>query len=191
VGEVLVLRFVYLLAITMIIVGRPVVSLAQDDVYRLNPGDVLNISVWKEEEMTRPVAVLPDGTISFPLAGHLKAAGLTAAQVQAELVKRIKKYIAEPVITVSVEQVAGNIVFVIGQVNNPGQFPIVRPTDVMQALSIAGGLTPFGDEDDIMILRRENGRQVSLPFDYSDVKRGKNLELNIVLKSGDVVVVPD
>jgi polysaccharide export outer membrane protein len=87
--------------------------------------------------------------------------------------------------------VAGNIVFVIGQVNNPGQFPIVRPTDVMQALSIAGGLTPFGDEDDIMILRRENGRQVSLPFDYSDVKRGKNLELNIVLKSGDVVVVPD
>ena len=89
------------------------------------------------------------------------------------------------------DQVSGNIVFVIGQVNNPGQFPIVRPIDVMQALSIAGGLTPFGDEDDIKILRRENGRQVSLPFNYSHVKRGKSLELNVVLKPGDVVVVPD
>jgi len=171
--------------------GRPVVSVAQEEVYRLNPGDLLNISVWKEEEMTRQVVVLPDGSISFPLAGHLKAAGQTPAQVQAELIKRIKKYIAEPVITVSIDEVAGNIVFVIGQVNNPGQFPIVRPIDVMQALSIAGGLTPFGDEDDIMILRRENGRQISLPFNYSDAKRGKNLESNIVLKPGDVVVVPD
>ena len=135
--------------------------------------------------------VLPDGTISFPLAGHLKAAGLSVREVQAELVERIKKYIPDPVVTVSIAGVDGFQVYVIGQVNNPGLFNVVRPTDVMQALSLAGGLTPFGDEDDIMILRREGGKQVALPFDYSAVKRGSNLNLNVILRSGDVVVVPD
>jgi len=192
VGEWRVRTFVSFVVISVVLAVSPIAATAaQEGAYRLNPGDILNISVWKEEEMTRQVTVLPDGMISFPLAGHLQAAGLNAADLQAELVQRIKKYVAEPVVTVSVEQVSGNIVYVIGQVKNPGQFPIIRPIDVMQALSVAGGLTPFGDEDDIMILRCENGRQTSLPFNYSDVKRGKNLELNVVLKPGDVVVVPD
>jgi polysaccharide export outer membrane protein len=95
------------------------------------------------------------------------------------------------VITVSVPIVAGNKIYVIGQVNRAGEFLATHRIDVMQALSLAGGLTPFADEDDIRILRRKNGKQVALPFDYSRVKKGKSLELNIVLESGDVVVVPD
>ena len=177
----------------LLLLCLPTVALGQDIAYsyRLNPGDVLQISVWKEEGMERQVLVLPDGMISFPLAGHLKAAGRTALEVQDALMERIKRYIPEPVITVSVPSVAGNQIYVIGQVQRPGQFPATHRIDVMQALSLAGGLTPFADEDDIKILRREKNKQLALPFDYSEVKNGRNLDLNIVLESGDVVVVPD
>jgi polysaccharide export outer membrane protein len=160
--------------------------------YRLNAGDVLDIAVWKEESMQRQVLILPDGTISFPLAGHLTAAGRTAAEVQEEFVKRIKTYIPEPVVTVSVASVGGNAIYVIGQVKQPGRFNVASQIDVMQALSLAGGLTPFGDEDGIKILRREgNNKQTAMAFDYSAIKRGKKLEANILLRPGDVVVVPD
>ena len=169
----------------------PLPAIAQGGGYLLNPGDILEVSVWKEEGMTRDVLVLPDGTISFPLAGHLKAAGSTAAQVQAALTKKIQQFIPEPVVTVTVRDVTGNKIYVIGQVNNPGEFPAGHRIDVVQALSLAGGLTAFGDENDIKVLRREGERQVSFPFDYSAVKKGQNLDLNIVLKSGDIVVVPD
>ena len=179
------------LAVALALFCLPASALGQDGSYRLNPGDVLEVSVWKEEGMERQVVVLPDGMISFPLAGHLKAAGRTALELQEELIDRIKRYIPDPVITVSVPSVAGNKIYVIGQVNRAGEFPATHRIDVMQALSLAGGLTPFADEDDIRILRRKNGKQVALPFDYSRVKKGKSLELNIVLESGDVVVVPD
>lgn len=165
--------------------------MAQDGGYLLNPGDVLQISVWKEEGLERQVLVLPDGMISFPLAGHLKAAGRTAQEVQAELSKRIEQYIPEPVVTVSVATVGGNKIYVIGQVNRPGEFLATRRIDVMQALSLAGGLTAFADENAIKVLRRKGGKEVAIPFDYSAVKKGTKLELNVVLQSGDVVVVPD
>lgn len=164
---------------------------ARADPYQLNAGDVLDIAVWKEESMQRQVLILPDGMISFPLAGHLAAAGRTAAEVQDELVKRIKTYIPEPVITVSVASVGGNAIYVIGQVKVPGRFNVTSQIDVMQALSLAGGLTPFGDEDGIKVLRRQNNKQTAMAFDYSAVKRGKKLEANILLRPGDVVVVPD
>jgi len=177
------------LALWLSLVSLPV--LAQGNGYLLNPGDVLEVSVWKEEGLTRDVLVLPDGMISFPLAGHLKAAGQTAASVQAALTKSLQQYIPEPVVTVTVREVSGNRIYVIGQVNNPGEFPAGHNIDVMQALSLAGGLSAFGDENDIKVLRRQGDKQISFPFDYSAVKKGKNLELNIVLQAGDIVVVPD
>ncbi|MEM7172632.1 MAG: polysaccharide biosynthesis/export family protein [Pseudomonadota bacterium] len=164
---------------------------AQDAPYLLNPGDLLQISVWKEEGMERDVLVLPDGTISFPLAGHIKAAGQTPLQVQQALANKISEFIPDPPITVTVQSTAGNKIYVVGQVNNPGEFPIGHRIDVMQALTLAGGLTAFGDEDDIRILRRQGSEQDSIPFDYSAVKKGQELSSNIVLKSGDIVVVPD
>lgn len=157
--------------------------------YRLAPEDVLHISVWKEKDLTQDCLVLPDGHISFPLAGSIQAAGKTAQQVQAELVKRIAKYIPTPVVSVSVTSVAGNKIYVIGKVNKPGMFPMGTNVDVMQALAMAGGLNPYAKEGSIEILRREGGKQVAYPFDYSDVADGSDLSQNIMLRTGDVVVV--
>jgi polysaccharide export outer membrane protein len=164
-------------------------AIAEDRPYTLNPGDILEISVWKEEGLQREVLVLPDGTISFPLAGHIKARGRAPREIEKELVDRMRKYIPDMVVTVSVKLAAGYKVFVIGQVKQPGEYQATSFIDVMQALSRAGGLTPFAAENDIVVLRRESGKQVALPFDYGAVKRGQKLEQNIILKSGDVVVV--
>ena len=167
-------------------------AMAADDAadgYKLAPEDVLEISVWKEEGLQREVLVRPDGKLSFPLVGSLDATGKTAEQLQTEVEERLQKYIPDPVVTVAVLQVAGNKISVIGKVNKPGMYPIGRPTDVMQALSLAGGLTPFADEDEIRILRRVQGRQTVLPFNYAAVAKGEALDQNVVLKPGDVVVV--
>lgn len=163
---------------------------AQDAPYRLHAGDIIDVSLWKEEGMQREVLVLPDGTISFPLAGQVEAAGRTAGQVEQVLAERLQKYYPDPFITVSVLSTAGNSIFVIGEVQNPGQFLAVQPLDVMQALSLAGGLRVHADESEIKILRRRDGEQTAIPFSYGDVQTGRDLNSNIVLESGDVVVVP-
>jgi polysaccharide biosynthesis/export protein len=161
------------------------------EAYKLNPGDVLQISVWKEEGLQQQVLVLPDGYISFPLAGHIKAAGLSPEQLQRTLQGKLKNFFADPVITVTVVQVGGNKIYVIGQVRNPGEFPANRPLDVMQALSLAGGLTTFAADGNIRVLRRDaSGGQQALSFNYSEVSKGKALASNVVLQPGDVVVVP-
>lgn len=157
--------------------------------YQVGPEDVLEISVWKEDGLKKEVLVRPDGGISFPLAGDMQAAGKTAKEIQEEITRRLGKYIADPVVSVSVLKIA-NKIYVIGRVNKPGEFVVGRYVDVLQGLSMAGGLTPFAAENDIKVLRKEDGREVTFPFRYSEVKRGTNLEQNIVLKGGDVVVVP-
>lgn len=158
--------------------------------YLIGPEDVLHITVWKEEELDREVVVRPDGKISFPLVGNIQAAGRTTEEVQREITERLKKYIPDPVATVSVKTVSGYKIYVLGKVNNPGEFTIGRYVDVLQALTLAGGLNPYASEGGIKVLRRENGKQIALPFDYGEVEDGENLEQNILLKSGDVVVVP-
>jgi polysaccharide export outer membrane protein len=164
-------------------------AVADDAAYRLNPGDLIFVSVWKEQDMQGEVLVLPDGTISFPLVGQLVAGGHTTEEVEGGITERLQKYIPDAVVTVSVLNLTGNKIYVIGAVNRPGEFQVGRPIDVMQALSLAGGLTPFAGEGSIRVLRRENGQDIVLPFDYSEVKKGRQLEMNIELKSGDVVVV--
>jgi len=158
--------------------------------YRIGAQDLLNISVWKEPDLQREVRVRPDGGISFPLAGDVNVAGKTPAHVTGIITERVQKYIPAAVVTVSVVEVAGYNVFVIGQVNAPGQFVLGRYVDVMQALTLAGGLTPFANSDDISVRRREGSREIVYPFDYGAVQSGDNSQQNIVLRSGDVVVVP-
>ena len=158
--------------------------------YRLQPGDVLTITVWKEKDLESEVLVRPDGGLSFPLAGEIRAEGQTVAAVRQTLVERLKRYIPDPVVTVSVKAIGGNHVYVIGKVSRPGEFPFSRPLDVMQALSLAGGATPYAALNDIVILRRDNGVQRALPFRYGDIARGRNLAQNVILASGDTVVVP-
>jgi polysaccharide biosynthesis/export protein len=158
--------------------------------YLIHPGDILQISVWKEQDLQREVLVLPDGTLSFPLVGQIQASGLTIEQVQHELEQALKQFIPQPVITVSATQLLGNKIYVLGQVNQPGEFLINRPVDVMQALTMAGGLTAFGAGNQIKVLRRNGDKQIIFPFKYKDVMEGEQLYQNILLKSGDVVIVP-
>lgn len=165
-------------------------SVTFDEGYQINPGDKLEISVWKEQDLQRVVLIRPDGGFSFPLAGDMTAKGKTVNQIREELADRLSRYIPDLVITVTVTDVSGNTIFVIGQVKTPGTFVMNPRLDVLQALSLAGGTTPFASLKNIRILRRENGVQRAIPFDYTDVSEGKSLEQNVLLRSGDVVVVP-
>jgi len=159
--------------------------------YTLNPGDVLSISVWNEEALQKEVMVLPDGTISFPLVGIIKVSSKTPAQVQELIKKKLSRVIPDPEINVAVLSVGGNHIFIIGKVIEPGVVPLLQPTDVMQALSQAGGMTPYAKSDEIQILRRDKkGKLQVINFDYDLITKGKALETNILLKSGDTIVVP-
>lgn len=163
---------------------------AVDASYLVQPGDTLTLSVWKEQDLQGDFLVRPDGGLSFPLAGAVAAGGHTVDEIRAVLTSRLAKYIPDPVVTVSVKTVAGSMIFVVGKVNRPGNFLLSRPIDVMQALSLAGGTTPFADVDGIRVLRREGERQLVFRFRYDDVRRGRALSQNILLQSGDTVVVP-
>ena len=158
--------------------------------YLIQPGDVLIVSVWKETDLQQDVLVRPDGGLSFPLVGDIVARGRTVAELTEEVESRIEKYIPDPVVTVSVRQIQGNAIYVIGQVNRPGQYVMNRYVDVVQALSMAGGTTPFAKLNSVRILRRTEGKQSAIPFRYGDVEDGENLEQNIILQPGDVIVVP-
>jgi polysaccharide export outer membrane protein len=158
--------------------------------YKVQPGDLLEIFVWKEKDLQREVIVRPDGGLSFPLVGDLEAAGKSVAEIRDELTKQLREYVSNPTVSVSVKQAQGYKIYVMGQVNRPGEFTAVRPVDVVQALSMAGGLNPFASANSIKVLRRENGVEKSIPFKYGQVESGRQLEQNIILQGGDVVVVP-
>lgn len=159
--------------------------------YLLAPGDLLEISVWKEEGMQQQqTLVAPDGNITFPLLGSIMAAGKPMSELEAAIAGKLADYIADPVVNVKLLQNGGNTIFVVGKVNKPGQFPANRRIDVMQALSLAGGLTVYADDDSIHVLRRVGNEIKVFPFDYADVLDGEHLEQNILLEAGDTVTVP-
>lgn len=174
----------------MLCCGALSLAAAQDAAYTVKPGDLLTISVWKEPDLQGPALVRPDGAFSFPLVGQVDANGRSVAQLQQTVTERLRKYISDPVVTVTVQEVKGNKVYVIGQVNKPGEFIVNPRVNVMQALSMAGGFTAFAALGDIKILRGSGASQVALPFRYTEVVRGNNLQQNIELQAGDVVVVP-
>ena len=157
--------------------------------YLIGPGDVLEISVWKNQDLSRIVVVLPDGSITFPLLGRIVAGGKTVAQLNSEMEQRISKYVPEPELTIIIQQVNSMVVYVIGKVNRPGHFPLIRNIDVLQALSMAGGLNIFADSADIRIFRKTPGNTTVIPFDYDRVTTDNYVEGNIMLQAGDVIVV--
>ena len=165
-------------------------SAAELPPYAINAGDVLQVSVWKEPDLQLEVLVRPDGVFSVPLIGEVAAAGKTVAALQGEITKRINAFVPDAVVTVAVHQLSGDKVYVLGKVNRPGEYAVNRYVDVMQALSMAGGTTTFADLNDITILRRDDSGQQAIAFNYDQVSAGKHLEQNIILHSGDVVVVP-
>jgi len=159
------------------------------DEYKIGAGDVLDINVWKNPDLSRQLAVLPDGSVRFPLIGELKVAGKSAALLEKELKGKIKKYIPDPELSISILQVNSMVIYVIGKVNHPGRFEIRKNIDVLQALSVAGGLNPFAKEKEIGIFRKIDGKTKIFTFNYEAVSQGVNLEQNIMLKRDDVIVV--
>ena len=170
-------------------VAKPAVSGEIPHFYRIVPGDVLEISVWREEGLNQKVLVRSDGGISFPLVGNVTAGGLTVDQLRAAITAKLAEFLSDPEVNVAVVN-SNQRVYVVGKVNKPGDFPMVNRISVMQALAMAGGLTPFADRGDIAILRRSGTETLRLSFDYGDVADGDELEQNILLQDGDVVVVP-
>lgn len=160
------------------------------DIYIIQPGDILTVDVWKEKDLQRDIMVQPDGGINFPLAGSIDAAGKNVAQLQKELATKLSKYVPDPVVTLSVKQSLGNKIYIIGNVFKPGEYVAYRNMNIMQALSMAGGLTPYASENKVKVLRRVDGKSIAIPFKYSQVEKGEELEQNIILQGGDVVIVP-
>lgn len=158
--------------------------------YVIGPDDVLMIVYWKDKDMTSEAQVRPDGRIALPLLNDVQAAGLTPEQLREKLTEESKKYMEDPNITVVVRQINSRKAFITGEVSKAGTYPLTSPTSVMQLIAMAGGLREYADSKKIVIMRTENGKQISLKFNYKDVIAGKNLQQNIELKPGDTVVVP-
>lgn len=159
--------------------------------YKIGAGDELAIAVWKEPELTQKVPVRPDGMITMPLVGDVKAAGLTPLELQASLEEKLKSYISSPAVTVIVNEVRSHVFNVLGQVQRPGTFPLVGRTTVLDALAQAGGFKDFANTKKIYVMRtKPDGTVERLPFNYKDVIKGKNPEQNVELKSHDTVIVP-
>ena len=180
------------LALSVLLAIVPVFAQGADtERYAVQPGDTLEVSVWREEDLRRDVLVRPDGLFSFPLVGEIDANNKTVDELTGEVAARLQRFISDPVVTVTVKSIDGNKIYLLGQVNTPGAFVVNPRVDVMQALSLAGGTTPFASLNDIVIVRRNlDGTQRAMKFKYKDVERGRDLEQNILLDSGDIVIVP-
>ena len=181
----------FIATLSPVLADSPVINqVVSGGEYEIGPEDLLDISVWKEKDLQKEVLVRPDGWITFPLVGNIEAKGKTALQLQEEITQWLKQYIPNPVVSVSVKKISGYKIFVIGRVNKPGDYVVGRYIDVLQALSLAGGLTPFAEEGNIKIVRKQNGKETILRFNYAEVKKGRRLEQNVTLQSGDVIIVP-
>lgn len=165
-------------------------AMAQGVSYLIGPGDVVEISVWKDESLSRTVVVPPDGVVSFPLIGNVNTAFMTVDTLRKKVSDLLSAYVPDATVTVILKELNSLKAYVIGKVKQPGQYPISLDTTVMQVLSMAGGLTPYASENTIHILRRKKNITIKIPFNYSQVLKGNNLGQNIILQRGDVVVVP-
>ena len=162
----------------------------RENTYQIGPGDALEISVWKDESLSKEILVPPDGIISFPLIGEIDVVRITVPELREKVTKKLEEYLPDATVTVMLLRANSLTAYVIGKVTRPGQFPINMDTNVMQILAMAGGLNPYAVPGKILVLRQREGKTLALPFDYNEVKKGEGLEHNIVLERGDVVVVP-
>jgi polysaccharide export outer membrane protein len=170
--------------------ATPKKAATDDPNYVIGPQDVLDISVWKEPELTRGVQVRPDGKISMPLLNDVQAAGRTPIQLALDITAGLKKFVTDPQVTVIVSTINSQRVFILGEVNRAGAYPLLPNMTVLQALSSAGGLTIYANLKKIYLLRVEDGRQVKHPFNYKDVLAGKAADQNIFVRAGDTIIVP-
>jgi len=176
--------------VTPPVVVTPPTGLTPPADYLIGVEDVLTIVFWRDKDLSGDVTVRPDGMISVPLINEIRAAGLTPDQLRQQLVELAAKYIADPNAVVVVKQINSRKVFITGMVNKIGSYSLTAPMTVLQLIAMAGGLAPFADEENIVVVRTEKGRQTSYRFNYKEVTKRKKLEQNIWLQPGDQVVVP-
>ncbi|MFH2127510.1 MAG: polysaccharide biosynthesis/export family protein, partial [Pseudomonadota bacterium] len=168
---------------------KPLVQ--QEPIYRIGPSDILEIITWREEQLTRKdVVVRPDGRISLPLTDDIMAAGLTLMQLKYRITKALSHYLEAPQVYIMLTNPRHWEISVLGNVRKEGNFQMLKPTDVMQALAMAGGFNEWADKDEVFILRGIGPRQQRFLFEYSEVITGEKREQNIILKPGDIIVVP-
>lgn len=158
--------------------------------YRIGPNDLLNIYVWKEQDLTQDLTVLPDGRITFPLIGEVLAAGRTVTELKEAITEKLEKYVTAPEVTVIVRESRSRVLYTIGKIGRPGPLMLAPDMTVIQALSAAGGFTEWADTKNVLIIRREGEKETQLKFNYKDFTGGSNLDQNILLKPGDTIVVP-
>lgn len=189
-GESMLKSRLYWNSICLFLLLTAADALAVESFYTIGPGDTLEISVWRDETLSRDVIVPPDGVISFPLIGDVDITGMTVARLRMTVTKKLGDYVPDATVTVILKEFNSLRSFVIGKVRNPGMYAITLNTNVMQVLSMAGGLNPYASENNIHILRQVKGNSVKIPFRYGDVLKGRNLKQNITIVRGDVIVVP-
>jgi polysaccharide export outer membrane protein len=170
--------------------GQTSVGVQPPTDYIIGPDDALTIVFWREKDLSGDVVVRPDGKISLPLLNDVQASGLTPDQLREALVQSASRFVTDPSVTIMVKQINSRKVYVTGQVNKPGPFALTDNMTVLQMLALAGGLQEWADADHILVMRTEQGQTKSFKFNYKDVRKGKNLQQNILLKPGDTIVVP-
>ena len=167
------------------------VTVPQKNVYKISPGDILSIVTWKEEDFTiEQILVRVDGKISFPLLNDVQAAGLTPLMLKDIIENGLKNYVSNPVVTVTVVDPQSQKFYILGEVENTGEYPIVKNLTVMQAFAIAGGFTEWAEKDEIVLVRYEEGKRKIYRIDYKDMSKGKNLDQDLLLKADDTIIVP-
>lgn len=182
------IAFIFVVVAFLIIFSTGVVLGVE--LYRVGPGDVLEISVWRDDTLSRELIVPPDGVLSFPLIGDVNVASMSVAEIRTAIKEKLAEYVPDAAVSVMIKQINSLRAYVIGQVKDPGVYAITMDTRVMQLLSMAKGLTPFAAERDIHVLRQKKKSIEKIPFDYKAVLKGNNLEQDILLQRGDVIVVP-
>jgi polysaccharide export outer membrane protein len=158
--------------------------------YSVGEGDVLHIDVWQEAEVSQNVVVRPDGNISLPLINEVKVSGMTPLEIQGLVAEKLKSFVNQPKVTVTVTEVRSKRAYISGEVTRPGEYPLNTKVTVLQMIAQAGGFTPFAKTENIVIIRITNGTEQRLRFHYKEVLHGKNTEQNIALQPGDTVIVP-
>lgn len=168
----------------------PVQGTAVPADYLIGPDDVLQVVFWQEKDLSAEVVVRPDGKISLPLINEVQASGTTPAQLRTAIMQAASRFVTDPSLTIFVKTINSRKVFVMGQVNKPGPYPLNDSMTVLQMLATAGGLMEYAKGNKITVMRTEQGQTQSFKFNYNDVRDGKNLQQNIALKPGDTIVVP-
>ncbi len=170
--------------------SNQLVKLHEYQPYVIGCGDMLRVVVWGHDDLSVNAVVMPDGKVSLPLVGDIHAEGLSVEALKKELNKKMSEYILEPAVSVSVSQIKSMKIYIIGEVNRPGEYDLVSYTDVLQAVAKAGGFTIYAKKSKVQVIRDDGNRRMKIKFDYNQVVKGKNLDQNIPLKPGDVIIVP-